>query len=301
MFVQCETRTWWTADAGRTWKHREWFKDGPKGTVPSLDKAWFTRATAGLWLGNRNGPLAWAFDTASGDWAECSFGRGVTVSAGSGDRLYALTGDHALRFSRDAGVTWAAMPVPDSVRVGTFFDDLLADGDRVLLRVRDPANSQRPAATLDGGRTWQWLPAHAPTALAHGCAYALAQGHFVASCPDTRPRTPVPFASAAALFTDPGGFIFAWADSALYARTAGTSGVWSVLAARKDLRGWERTRDILFRLDAGTLSWFTGAAVVSGLGPRAPAARKPGPNHHELWYSWLGRGHDGLGRAVTPR
>lgn len=299
-FVQCDTRTWWTADAGRSWKHRDWFADGQKGRVPSLDKAWFTRAAGGLWLGNRNGPLAWAFDTTAGAWVVCPFGRGVVASAGSGDRLYALTGGHSLRSTRDAGVTWDSVPLPDSVRVGTFFDDVQADGERVILRVRDLANSQRPAVTLDGGATWSWLPAYAPTILAQGCAFAAGEAQIAAICPDSRPPASTPFTAAQALFTETGGILFAWADSMLYVRERAAPMAWSVLASAEELRGWGRTRDILYCLRGGALSWFTGAAAAASIHPTAPRAGAAAVWHHGNWCMWRGLSFDARGRNL-PR
>lgn len=301
VFVQCDTRTWWTADAGRSWKHRDWFVDGSKGRVPSLDKAWLTRSTGGLWLGNRNGPLAWAFDTAAGTWVVCPFGRDVVASAGSGDRLYALTGAHALRFTRDAGVTWGSLPLPDSVRVGTYFDDILADGDRVILRLRDLSNTQPPAVTLDGGATWAWLPAHAPTALAQGCAFAAIDAQIAAICPESLPRSDAPFDAAQALFTESGGALFAWVDSMLYVRERATSLAWSVLATAEDLEGWGRARDVLYCLRGGTLSWFTGAPAASPVRPPLAQARKRPPDHQESWCMFNGLPHDARGRRVHTR
>jgi hypothetical protein len=180
--------------------------------------------------------------------------------------------------------------------VGSFFDDLQADGDGVILRARDLANSQRPAATLDGGKTWRWLPAHAPTALAHGCAYAVADARLAGFCPEDRVFGETPFASPKALFTAAGGAIFAFADSTLFAADAGAMRNWSVLAAAEDLRGWDRARDVLFCVRGGTLSWFNGAAAVSGIRLPGPSRPGAGPKHHGLWYEHLGRGYDGLGR-----
>lgn len=300
-FVQCETRTWWTSDAGRTWKHKDWFKDGPKGTVPALDKAGFTRASYGIWLGNRNGHLAWAFDTVSGGWVESPIGKGAAAAAGSGGRLYVLTGDRVLRTTRDAGVTWDPFPLPDSVRAGAFFDEILAEGEGVILRVRDPANNQRPAATLDGGRTWHWLPAHAPAALAHGCVYVFSEGRMAAICPGSVRRSDAPFASAQALFADPAGSVYAWADSALYASGPGSAQPWTVLASPSQLSGWERARDVLFCARGGTLSWFTGAAPAAGLRARRSGNGRGRPFENQVsWWMFHGRPYGVDGRGPAP-
>ena len=297
VFIHHDLRTWWSADAGKTWKSHGWIQDTPKGPVPILDGGWFTRTGPALWLGNRNGSLAFRYDPALDDWVAAESLAGTIAAAGSGDRLLSLSADHVLRASRDAGVTWVGIPLPDSVRVGTFFDDMLADGDRLVLRVRDRDNSQPAAATLDGGKTWTWLPAHAAVVLARGCVYALQDGILETICVGIRARTAAPFVNARALFADTAGAVFAWADSALYQRDPGAQATWTLIATKADLEGWSLRRDVLFCLRAESLSWFTGQLKTAvGIRAIAPITRQGIPRHHETWCLFRGRIHDLSGR-----
>ncbi len=266
LFVHHDLRTWWSADAGRTWKSRDWVIQTPKGPVPLLEGGWFTRTSQALWLGNRSGALAWRYDASADDWTDSGCVPGAMAAAGAGDGLYVLSADHGLRVTRDRGVTWSAIPVPDSVRVGTYFDDVLAEGDRIILRVRDAGNSQRAAVSADGGRSWNWLTAHAAVGLAHGCVYALREGRLESDCGAGSATAAVPFGEAQALFADATGSLFALSDSTLYRRTTDAPEKWQPIAGREDLRGWTLGRDVLFCLRDDSLNWFNGApAPTAGI------------------------------------
>ncbi|MDB5103791.1 MAG: hypothetical protein JWP91_1480 [Fibrobacteres bacterium] len=311
IFLHFDMRTWWTADTGRTWKSHGWILDTPKGPVPVLEAGWFTSTRPALYLGNRSGDLGYVFDAAADDWKPFEAGSdpaappGATVAAGGdGERLYALSADHALRATGDAGVTWSAVPLPDSVRVGTWFDDLQAEGPRLLLRNRDASSVQRAAASLDGGATWFWLAPHAAVILSRGCAHAFLHATLETRCPGAAVASSggAPFEKAQALFSDGAGTLFAWADSALYSGKPDPPGWhWDRIAGKEELRGWSYERDLLFRMDSGRVEWFSPShGAASGMRP--PAARRgPHLRRYASPPAWIQTGRRPDGRSVKAR
>jgi hypothetical protein len=291
LFVLHDAACFASADGGRTWARQAFVRPGPKGPAPALEGGWFTRADNGLWLGNREGALAWRFDPDSGSWRPWAPGAGAIAAAGSGDRLYALSADHVLRVSRDAGANWTRLLLPDTVRVGTFFDDLLADGDALLLRARDAGNAQPAAYSLDGGATWEWLPAHAIVALARGCAYAFSATMWETRCARERAADPLPFARPRFVFGDGEGALFAWSEAGVHSLGPAPGAGWTLVAAPAAVAGWSAGRDFLFCLRDGTLAWFTGRADAVSV--HKPIRKKyPGKR-----FRLPGAGRDLLGRG----
>lgn len=300
LFILFDAACFWTdgaanrtADANRAWIRQDLLRTGPKGSVPAAQGGWFTRCANGLWLGNREGALAWRFDTAAGAWAAWPSGTGAMAAAGDGDRLFVLAPDHVLRSTRNAGASWEEMALPAEVRRGTFFDDILAEGDHLILRARDPAQGQPAARSFDGGATWDFLPAHILPVLAQGRLYAFGDSLLAIHRPGAESLT-LQAPRARAAFADSAGLLFAWADSGLYVLdaqaavdAAAASGAdphvpiaWSPAADPGTLRGWSLGRDILYRLEGANLEWFDGSpaptdAARARAKPRA-ARRRPG-------------------------
>jgi hypothetical protein len=283
LFILFDAACFWTsgspatADGNGGWTRQNLVRTGPKGSIPAAQGGWFTRCANGLWLGNREGALAWRFDTAAGAWAAWPSGTGAMAAAGNRNRLFVLAPDHVLRSTRNAGDTWEEIVLPAEVRSGTFFDDILADGDHLILRSRDPARSQPAARSFDGGATWAFLPAHALPVLAHGRLYAFGDSLLGVHRPGAESLT-LPAPRARAAFADSAGLLFAWADSGLYVLDAqaavdAAAGIlapgadphvpnaWSPAAAPDALRGWSLGRDILYRLEGGSLEWFDGLPI----------------------------------------
>ncbi|HKP96507.1 MAG TPA: hypothetical protein VJ385_12185 [Fibrobacteria bacterium] len=301
LFLHADARTYWTADGGRAWKSRSWVRETPKGPVPALEGGWFTATLPALYLGNRSGAIAYAFDPAGGDWTPFAMAEAAVAAGGDGERLFTYTAGRELRVSGDRGGLWSAIPLPDSIRIGTYFDELQVQGPRILLRNRDVTAVDRAASSLDGGATWMRWPAHAAVSLSQGCVTGFLRGGLDARCAAGRAfsLSDAPFGAAQKLFADGQGTLFAWADSALYAcRPGDADWHWSLLASKEALRGWTFNRNFLYRVVSGTLEWFSpGTDPVSGLGGSPPRSA-PVPRAALSPPAWLQVGRRPDGRAV---
>jgi hypothetical protein len=254
LFVLHEAACFWSADEGGAWTRRDFAHDGPKGRTPELAGAWFARSDRALFLASPGTAASWRFEAAAGAWAPLEAGAACVASAGTGDRLYALAPDVRLRLTRNSGVTWEELPLPDGIRHGSFFDALSAEGDHLALGRKEPG-AQPPAYSFDGGATWASLAPRTLPLLAQGRLYAFRDSSLVIHRPGAE-SLPVPAPRARAAFADSAGALFAWADSGLYALEAGAS--WRRVAGAAALGGWRLGRDLLYRLEGGTLAWFDG-------------------------------------------
>lgn len=305
LFLHFDGRTWRTADNGRTWSGHGWMRDSPKGPVSDLAGGRFTATRTALYLGNGSGVLAYAFDAAAGDWKAFPAGSGVLAAAGDGDRLYAYTADGILRVTPDGGASWARVDIPESMRLGAYFDQVRAEGPIILVSNRNVTASGGAIATRDAGATWMRFPAGTATGLGGGCLYEFESGRLRMRCApafESADLAGAPFDSARALFADRQGNLFARTDSALFVchPTPGVSLQWGLFAGGEALRGWTLSGGTLWRLEAGRFAWIslepsgaTGLSSPLRRGPSVRASQVP---------AWILRGRKPDGRAMKrPR
>jgi hypothetical protein len=305
LFILYEAACFWSVDGGRAWVRQDFAYAGPKGPAPGLPGAWFTRAAEGLWLNSRDRALAWRFDPAAGVWRAWDAGAFAMAAAGWGDRLYALTPDHRLRLTRNAGDTWGEIPLPAAVREGTFFDDLLAEGDHLVLQA-GPSDTHLAAYSLDGGATWAFLAPRALPILAHGRLYAFRDSLLTVYRPgaESLSRWAAPTRAA---FADSAGTLFSLCDSGLYALNPADGGSWRRMADAEELRGWAAGREILYRREGDTLAWFDGLPEsLDGIGSLEKRRRSGGAPRFGFdpagpalpWIAIPGGRRDPLGRGI---
>lgn len=302
LFVLHEAACFWSSDGGATWSRQDFAADGPKGSVPGLIGAWFAAGAGGLWLNTRDRALAWRFE--AGGWRAWVPGALVMAAAGWGDRLYALTPDHRLRLTRNSGDTWGEIPLPSAVKDGTFFDDLLVEGDHLVLRA-EPVGNHAAAYSFDAGATWAFLAPRALGLLAHGRLYSFRDSLLIVyrDGADSFSRPALPTRAA---YADSEGALFSLCDSGLFVADPAGIGPWTRVAGPEELRGWTEGRDVLYRREGGVLAWFDGlperpdrlaprgepgvaASARYGFDPRWRAAP---------WFGSPGGARDPLGRRV---
>jgi hypothetical protein len=308
LFVLHEAACFWSADGGRAWARQDFAAYGPKGRVPLLPGAWFARSADGLWLNSRDRALAWRFDSGSGNWLAWDPGALVMAATGWGTRLYALTPDHRLRMTGNSGDTWAEILLPAAVKDGAFFDNLLVEGDHLVLGTM-PSGSQPAAYSLDGGSTWDFLAPRAAPLLAHGRLYAFRDSQ-VTIYRDGAERVSRPAPPTRAAFADSAGALFSLCDSGLFVLDPAAERPWLRLADAEEMRGWSEARDLLYRREGGVLAWFDGLADrPDGL---APAGGPRGTRGHARfgfdpggrgtpWIGMDGGDRDPLGRRIRIR
>jgi hypothetical protein len=250
-----------------------------------------------------------AFDSAREDWVPAGFGRSAqraaTAMGFDAGSLYLYDLDRVLWASRDGGTLWeriATVPLPDG---GSFYDDIEAEGKRLLLRYKRPYGIAAATGSADGGKTWRRFPAGADVHLQGGCFQWIDRDSLRSDCGPEAPdrAAAAPFLKLERLFAQDGGELFALADSGLFhyrapdAHAAG--GSWDAVDAFARAQGWILGGDLLSRQTAETVSWVSpGIARVVSIAPgrrtrRPPRARVGNPDS-----PWLERARRPDGRAL---
>jgi hypothetical protein len=300
-FLHYEHRTYWTADGGLTWKSHGWTEtSGPKPPKPLLPEARLRTTGSGLYLfaGAGGAAAAAAFDPAKDDWARTDFGRVLRDAAALGcdaGALYLYDAAQKLSASGDDGLTWrtvAEVPPPEG---GSLFDDIHAEGPRILLRFRRPYGIAAAAGSADGGKTWKRFPAGADVHLQGGCFHFIAGDSLRSECGPGGPdrAVAVPFGKLERVFRQEGGEVFALADSGLFHEDGGGAG-WESVAAFPREAGWTLAGEMLSRQTREKVSWVSPGNAVVSLAPWgiARGRRRPGPSALPIWLE-LGRRPDG--------
>jgi hypothetical protein len=278
-FLHYETRTYWTADSGRTWKSRGWMIPDPKGARLTLPEGRFRTTGSGLFLAGDNGAVVAArFDPVRNDFTWLDFGNAGagSVAAFGGDlgALYRYDLGKILSVSRDDGVSWqtiATVPYPAG---GYPFEGVEADGQRLLLRFDPASGIHTDAGSSDGGQTWKWFPVGADVHLSGGCFHFVAGDTLRSECASGVPASldltaPAPFRRLTRLITQAGSDYYALADSGVFRYQAGDAGsgdgkpFWDAVGAPADWIGWRMAGEVFSLQTAEKVSWVSPGAAVS--------------------------------------
>jgi hypothetical protein len=272
-FLHYEHRTYWTADSGRTWKSRGWTEPGIKPPRPTMPEARFKIAGSRLFLAAGSGAFAIAaFESAQQDWVRTDFGRPVKEPAtamggdAAGIYLYGITRE--LSLSEDGGAVWKRVALVDPPEGGSPYDDIQAEGGRILLRFKRPYGIATAAGSADGGKTWKRFPPGADVHLHAGCFHWIDTGSLRSDCAPEGPDrvAAAPFAKLERLFTGEGGDRFAFADSGVFRLPADPSSAWERAGAAGDWRGWVLAGGAFSLQTADRVRWVsTGHPVATGL------------------------------------
>jgi hypothetical protein len=311
-FLHYETRTYWTADSGRSWKSHGWTLPDPKGTRLTLPDGRFRTTGSGLFLAGGDGALVAArFDPVRDDFAWLDFGVAaarVTALGSDAGALYRYDLRGILSVSRDDGVSWhtvATVPYPSG---GYPFEGVEAEGDLLLLRFDPAAGISTDAGSFDGGKTWKWFPPGADAHLSGGCFHYVADDSLRSECapgtPDRKVRAP--FRRLRRLFTQTGGERYALADSGVFRYQAGDPAAgdgkphWEPVGAPADWAGWVMAGELFSKQTAEKAAWVSPGPPLSVSLARGARSRtgycrsgsRPLP-------PWLDRGRRPDGRALS--
>lgn len=309
-FLHYESRTYWTADTGRTWKSHGWTETGNKPPRPTIPDARFKTAGKGLFLAAGSGALAIAvFESAKADWVRTDFGRSVKEPAaamgGDAAGIYLYNVARELSRSQDGGAAWTRVAMVDPPEGGSLYDDIQAEGGRILLRFKRPYGIATATGSADGGKTWKRFPHGADVNLYAGCFIWIDGGSLRSDCaPEGFDRIdPAPFEKLERLFAGEAGDRFAFADSGLFYLPAGPSAAWEPAGAAADWRGWVLAGGAYSIQTAETIRWIsTGRPVTTSLSPHGRGsgmAGKPEPIPGNARFRIL-RGRRMDGRLMGP-
>lgn len=322
-FLHYGHRTYWTADGGLSWRSQDWMDTGVKPPRPLLPQARFRTTGTELYLMSGEGAAAVAaFDSAREEWRRTDFGHvgknaftAVGCDAGS---VYLYDVAQELSRSRDGGSTWqriAKVPPPEG---GSFYEDIEAEGSRLLLRFNRPYAIATNAASADGGATWRRFPAGVDAHLFEGCFHFAAEGSLRSECgPEAADRiTPAPFGRLDRLFRQEGGELFALADAGLFhfrpaepgkpgedpAGGVGAGGSWEPVEGFGAEQGWLVSRAAVSRQTSATVTWLPVAAPATvSVRPVRGSGMPIRPGSRLLPGLWLEKGRGLDGRALrTP-
>ena len=318
-FLHYGHRTYWTADGGRSWRSQGWMETGAK-TRPLLPQARFRSAGAQLYLVSGEGaPAAASFDPVKDEWIRVDFGRtgkpAATAVGCDAGAVYLYDVARELSRSRDGGASWqriAEVPPPEGA---SFYEDIEAEGSRLLLRFNRPYGISTDAASTDGGATWRRLPAGADAHLFEGCFHFVAVESMRAlsslhsECgPDVPDRiAPAPFTRLDRLFRQEGGELFALADSGLYhfrpagsgtdaAGIPGSSGSWEPVIGMGPAEGWTVSNGMVSRQTGTTVAWMPVPAQ-GAVSIRPGKGRRTRPGVTRELPAWIEAGRRPDGRA----